>query len=159
MAKISKRARAIAEKVDRGKVYAIEEAAALLSELSKTAFAESVDVAVNLGIDPRRSDQNVRGATTLPHGSGKEARVAVFAQDDNAEEAVNFHALDSFYQGLYSEGKFNWNASGVCTASVTVHSKEEYCNFHKERGWRTEWPPWRSIEPGLPHEFEICNED
>ena len=88
MAKITKRARAIAEQVDRGKVYAIEEAAALLSELSKTAFAESVDVAVNLGIDPRRSDQNVRGATTLPHGSGKEARVAVFAQGDNAEQAV-----------------------------------------------------------------------
>ena len=88
MAKISKRARAIAEKVDRNKIYAVEEAAALLAELSKTAFAESVDVAVNLGIDPRRSDQNVRGATTLPHGAGKEVRVAVFAQGDNAEQAV-----------------------------------------------------------------------
>ena len=88
MAKTSKRMRAIAEKVDRVKAYPIEEAAALLAELAKTGFAESVDVAVNLGIDPRKSDQNVRGATTLPHGSGKQARVAVFAQGDNAEQAI-----------------------------------------------------------------------
>ena len=88
MAKTSKRMRAIAEKVDRVKAYPIEEAAALLAELAKTGFAESVDVAVNLGIDPRKSDQNVRGATTLPHGSGKQARVAVFAQGDNADQAI-----------------------------------------------------------------------
>ena len=88
MAKTSKRMRAIAEKVDRAKAYPIEEAAALLAELAKTGFAESVDVAVNLGIDPRKSDQNVRGATTLPHGSGKQARVAVFAQGDNADQAI-----------------------------------------------------------------------
>ena len=88
MTKISKRMRIIAEKVDRAKAYPIEEAAALLAELAKTGFAESVDVAVNLGIDPRKSDQNVRGATTLPHGSGKQARVAVFAQGDNADQAI-----------------------------------------------------------------------
>ena len=88
MAKISKRMRAIAEKVDRGKAYPIEEAASLLADLSKIGFAESVDVAISLGIDPRKSDQNVRGATTLPHGSGKQARVAVFAQGDNADQAV-----------------------------------------------------------------------
>ena len=88
MAKTSKHLRAIAEKVDRAKAYPIEEAAALLAELAKTGFAESVDVAVNLGIDPRKSDQNVRGATTLPHGSGKQARVAVFAQGDNADQAI-----------------------------------------------------------------------
>ena len=88
MAKTSKRMRAIAEKVDRAKAYPIEEAASLLAELAKSGFAESVDVAVNLGIDPRKSDQNVRGATTLPHGSGKQARVAVFAQGDNADQAI-----------------------------------------------------------------------
>ena len=88
MAKTSKRMRTIAEKVDRAKAYPIEEAATLLAELAKTGFAESVDVAVNLGIDPRKSDQNVRGATTLPHGSGKQARVAVFAQGDNADQAI-----------------------------------------------------------------------
>lgn len=88
MAKTSKRMRVVAEKVDRGKAYPVEEAAALLAEISKTGFAESVDVAVNLGIDPRKSDQTVRGATTLPHGSGKQVRVAVFAQDDSAEKAL-----------------------------------------------------------------------
>ena len=87
MAKLSKRMRAIAEKIDRAKVYPIEEAAQLLLDLSKAKFKESVDVAVNLGIDPRKSDQAVRGATTLPHGTGKVTRVAVFAQGANAEKA------------------------------------------------------------------------
>jgi large subunit ribosomal protein L1 len=87
MAKLSKRMRAIAEKVDRTKVYPIEDAVQLLLELSKAKFKESVDVAVNLGIDPRKSDQAVRGATTLPHGTGKVTRVAVFAQGANAEKA------------------------------------------------------------------------
>ena len=88
MARTSNRMRAIAEKVDRRNAYPIEEAASLLAELSKTGFDESVDVAVNLGIDPRKSDQTVRGATTLPHGSGKQARVAVFAQGDAADQAI-----------------------------------------------------------------------
>ena len=88
MARTSNRMRAIAERVDRRNAYPIEEAASLLAELSKTGFDESVDVAVNLGIDPRKSDQTVRGATTLPHGSGKQARVAVFAQGDAADQAI-----------------------------------------------------------------------
>ena len=88
MAKTSKRMREIAEKVDRAKEYAVEDAVVLLAELSRTGFAESIDVAVNLGIDPRKSDQAVRGATTLPHGAGKEVRVAVFAQGDHADQAL-----------------------------------------------------------------------
>ena len=88
MASMSKRMREIAQKVDRAKAYPIEEAAALLAEVSRGAFAESIDVAVNLGVDPRKSDQAVRGATTLPHGAGKQVRVAVFAQDDRADEAT-----------------------------------------------------------------------
>lgn len=87
MAKPSKRMRAIDEKLDRAKVYPIEEAVALLNDLAKSGFAESIDVAVNLAVDPRKSDQSVRGATTLPHGSGKAVRVAVFAQGDNADKA------------------------------------------------------------------------
>jgi large subunit ribosomal protein L1 len=71
MAKLSKRQKAIREKVDSTKQYGIEEAVALLKELSKVKFSETVDVAINLGIDPRKSDQAVRGATTLPHGTGK----------------------------------------------------------------------------------------
>jgi large subunit ribosomal protein L1 len=87
MAKLSKRQKAIREKVDSTKQYGIEEAVALLKELSKVKFSETVDVAINLGIDPRKSDQAVRGATTLPHGTGKSVRVAVFTQGANAEAA------------------------------------------------------------------------
>ena len=87
MAKLSKRARLIREKVQRGKIYAIDEAVGLLSDLSTVKFKESIDVAVNLGVDPRKSDQNVRGASVLPHGTGKTVRVAVFAQGANAEAA------------------------------------------------------------------------
>ena len=88
MTKVSKRMRLIAEKVDGDKEYEITEAVALLSDLSKTKFKESFDVSINLGVDPRKSDQVVRGATTLPHGSGKTVRVAVFAQGDNADKAT-----------------------------------------------------------------------
>jgi large subunit ribosomal protein L1 len=87
MAKLSKRMQVIREKVDANKEYEINEAVALLQELATAKFAESVDVAVNLGVDPRRSDQNVRGATVLPHGTGREVRVAVFTQGANAEAA------------------------------------------------------------------------
>lgn len=87
MAKVSKRVRAIREKVEAGKAYPLEEAVALLKELSSVKFQETVDVAVRLGIDPRKSDQAVRGATTLPHGTGKTVRIAVFAQGEAAEAA------------------------------------------------------------------------
>ena len=79
MGKLSKRVRAINEKIELGKVYQVEEAIALLKELSTVKFPETIDVAINLGIDPRKSDQVVRGATTLPNGSGKDVRVCVFA--------------------------------------------------------------------------------
>ena len=88
MAKLSKKRRLIAEKVDVDKAYPIDEAVSLLSELAKSKFTESFDVSVNLGVDPRKSDQAVRGATTLPHGTGKTIRVAVFAQGENAEKAL-----------------------------------------------------------------------
>lgn len=88
MSKVTKRMREIAEKIDSEKAYPIDEAVTLLSELSKTKFKESFDVSINLGVDPRKSDQVVRGATTLPHGNGKDVRVAVFAQGDNADAAT-----------------------------------------------------------------------
>ncbi|GEN27893.1 50S ribosomal protein L1 [Halovibrio variabilis] len=87
MAKLSKRAKIIREKVDTNKAYSIEEAVALLSELSTVKFKESVDVAINLGVDPRKSDQVVRGATVMPNGTGKDVRVAVFTQGANADAA------------------------------------------------------------------------
>ncbi len=88
MAKLSKRVRAIREQVERGKLYGAEEAFALLKELSQVKFTENIDVAVNLGVDPRKSDQVVRGSTVLPNGIGKQVRVAVFTQGANAEAAT-----------------------------------------------------------------------
>ena len=87
MAKLGKRVKAIREKVDPEKQYGIEEAFSLLKELSSVKFEESVDVAVNLGIDPRKSDQVVRGSSVLPNGTGKTVRVAVFAQGEQADAA------------------------------------------------------------------------
>lgn len=87
MAAATKRNKAIRESIDRTRQYAVGEALKLLKDLSKVKFTESVDVAVRLGIDPRKSDQVVRGSTVLPHGTGKSVRVAVFAQGENAEKA------------------------------------------------------------------------
>ena len=88
MAKLSKRQKMIAETIDRNRQYGAEEAFTLLKDVSKVKFNESVDVAVNLGVDPRRSDQMVRGSTVLPRGTGQDVRVAVFAQGANAEAAT-----------------------------------------------------------------------
>src|SRR5476651_342196 len=88
MAKLTKRQKAIAGKIEAGKAYNFVDAAALLTELSTVKFSESVDVAVNLGVDPRKSDQVVRSATVLPHGTGKTVRVAVFTQGPAAEAAL-----------------------------------------------------------------------
>ena len=87
MAKLSKRVRAFREKVDPAKQYPIGEALTILNDLSLVKFKESIDVSINLGVDPRKSDQVVRGATVLPNGTGKTVRVAVFAQGDKATEA------------------------------------------------------------------------
>jgi len=87
MAKLSKRAKLIKEKVDPTKIYEVEAAFSLLSECATVKFDEAVDVAINLGVDPRKSDQVVRSSTVLPNGTGKTVRVAVFAQGENAEKA------------------------------------------------------------------------
>ncbi len=106
MAKLTKRQKAIAEKLVPGKLYSIDEAVALLNSLPAAKFKESIDIAVNLGVDPKKSDQVVRGATTLPAGTGKTVRVAVFAQGANAEAAkaagadiVGFDDLAESIQG------------------------------------------------------------
>lgn len=106
MAKLSKRQAAIKAKLVPGKLYSVEEAISLLAELPAAKFKESIDVAVNLGIDPRKSDQVVRGASVLPAGTGKTVRVAVFAQGANAEAAkaagadvVGFDDLAESIQG------------------------------------------------------------
>jgi large subunit ribosomal protein L1 len=88
MAKLTKRQKAISAKLVAGKAYNFEEAAVLLAEVSAVKFTESFDIAVNLGVDPRKSDQVVRGATVLPNGTGKTVRVAVFTQGPGAEAAL-----------------------------------------------------------------------
>ena len=87
MAKLSKRVAAIAAKIDRTKLYPVTEALALVKETATAKFDESIDVAVQLGIDPKKSDQLVRGSVVLPAGTGKTVRVAVFAQGDKADAA------------------------------------------------------------------------
>ena len=87
MAKLTKRQKAIAAAIEANKVYTLEEAVQVLNDLPAVKFKESLDVSVNLGVDPRKSDQVVRGATTLPAGTGKTVRVAVFAQGAAAEAA------------------------------------------------------------------------
>lgn len=106
MAKLTKRQKAIAEKIEAGKVYTLEQAVELLNSLPPAKFKESLDISVNLGVDPRKSDQVVRGATTLPAGTGKTVRVAVFAQGPAAEAAkeagadiVGFDDLATSIQG------------------------------------------------------------
>ena len=87
MAFAGKRIKAIREQIEPGKAYDLNEALELLKSSSKVKFKESVDVAIRLGVDPRKSDQNVRGSTVLPNGTGKQVRVAVFTQSENAEKA------------------------------------------------------------------------
>ena len=106
MGKLSKKQKTIAEKLDSAKTYSVEEAVSLIAEFASPKFKESIDVSVNLGVDPRKSDQVVRGSTTLPAGTGKYVRVAVFAQGDNAEKAkaagadiVGFDDLAESIQG------------------------------------------------------------
>lgn len=106
MAKLTKRRKLMQEKIEPGKTYAIEEAVSLIAEFSSQKFKESIDVSVRLGVDPRKSDQVVRGSTTLPNGTGKDVRVAVFAQGENAEKAkaagadiVGFDDLAESIQG------------------------------------------------------------
>ncbi|MCC7228575.1 MAG: 50S ribosomal protein L1 [Burkholderiaceae bacterium] len=87
MAKVSKRMAAVAQKIDRAKLYPVAEALTLVKECATAKFDESIDIAVQLGIDPKKSDQLVRGSVVLPAGTGKTVRVAVFAQGDKAEQA------------------------------------------------------------------------
>ncbi len=87
MARMGKRLTKAYEGIDPNNAYAIEEAVKLVKELSSSKFDETVEVAMNLGVDPRHADQNVRGVVSLPHGTGKSVRVAVFAKGDKADEA------------------------------------------------------------------------
>jgi len=112
MARLSKRMKSIREQLEPGKFYAVDEALALLKQASKVKFTESVDVAIRLGVDPRKSDQNVRGSTVLPNGTGKSVRVAVFAQSENADKAKEAGAdvvgMDDLHDRM-KEGDLNFD--------------------------------------------------
>lgn len=105
MAKVSKRLQALKAKVDRTKFYAIDEALSMVKQSATAKFDESIDLAVNLGVDPRKSDQVVRGAVVLPRGTGKSVRVAVFAQGNNAEAARSAGADIVGFEDLAAEIK------------------------------------------------------
>ncbi len=105
MAKMTRQRKIIEEKVDYERAYPIGEAVVLLNEISGSKFNESLDISVNLGIDPKKSDQTVRGATSLPHGSGKEIRVAVFAEGANADKAQEAGADIVGFEDLAEEIK------------------------------------------------------
>lgn len=119
MARSSSRYRAIAEKVDRTKMYLVDEALNLIKETASAQFDESIDIAVNLGIDARKSDQAVRGSVVLPAGTGKVVRVAVFAQGDKAKEAEEAGADIVGFEDLAAEVK-----SGNINFDVTIASPD-----------------------------------
>ena len=113
MAKLTKKMKAIKAGVDSTKAYEINEAIALLKQFATAKFVESVDVAVNLGIDPRKSDQNVRGATVLPHGTGKTHKVLVFAKGAKADEALaagaDYVGAEDLIPRIQNEGWFDFD--------------------------------------------------
>ena len=117
MAKVSKRAKALAEKVDRNKVYAVSDALSLVKECATAKFDESIDVAVNLGVDARKSDQIVRGSVVLPAGTGKSVRVAVFAQGEKADAAREAGADVVGFDDLAAEVKGGTINFDVCIAT------------------------------------------
>ena len=102
---MSKRRKAAREKVDSEQVYVIDDALGLVKELAVAKFPESIDVSVNLGVDPRKSDQVVRGSTVLPNGTGKSVRVAVFAQGENADKATKAGADKVGFEDLAEDVK------------------------------------------------------
>ena len=112
MSRSGKRLNSIREQLETGKSYAVEEALEILKSTSKVKFTESVDVAIRLGVDSRKSDQNVRGSTVLPNGTGKKVRVAVFAQSENAEIAeaagADVVGMDDLHDQI-KEGDLNFD--------------------------------------------------
>ena len=140
MSKPSKRQTLIREKVEAGRAYSMEDAVALLVELGQhVKFKESVDVAVNLGVDARKSDQVVRSSTVLPHGTGKTVRVAVFTQGANVEKAKEAGADIVGMDDLADEIK---KASWILTWLLPVPMP---CALWAS--WVRSWAPWPYAKP------------
>ena len=126
MATLTKRQKAIAEKVEANKFYDLDAAVALLNSLPAAKFKESLDVAINLGVDPRKSDQIVRGATVLPAGTGKTVRVAVFAQGAQAEaakaEGADIVGMDDLAESIQA-GNLNFDVVIAAPDAMRVVGK------------------------------------
>ncbi|VFP82077.1 50S ribosomal protein L1 [Candidatus Erwinia haradaeae] len=135
MANLSKRMRKISENIDRTKPYEINEALVLLKKLAVVKFIESVDVAVKLGIDPRKSDQNIRGSTILPYGTGRITRVAVFTQGTNVQAAIEEGAELVGLEDLAAKvkkGEMNFDV--VIASSDTMHIVSQLGHILGPRG-------------------------
>ena len=147
-----KRIRSLSEKIDRQKMYPLGEALGLVKELSNAKFDVTVDAAVNLGINARKSDQNVRGATVLPRGTGKTVRVAVFADGENADAAREAGiALVGMKAARYLAGS-NWFGIG---SNETV-----YDEYYDETVMRANLTPFqRSYAYVLEHGMDAVNAD
>lgn len=117
MAKLSKKQKTIREKFEAGKQFPVDEALALLKDMPRAKFLESVDVSINLGVDPRKSDQVVRGSSVLPNGTGKTVRVAVFAQGANADTAKEAGADVVGFEDLADQVKGGTIDFDVCIAT------------------------------------------
>ncbi len=117
MTQHSKRVKALREGLDRNKIYALEEALDLVKKAATAKFDESIDVAVNLGVDAKKSDQNVRGSVVLPSGTGKTKRVAVFAQGDKAQAAKDAGADIVGFEDLAEKVKGGFMEFDVVIAS------------------------------------------
>lgn len=117
MGALSKRAKAIQEKIDSSKSYPVMEALELLKECSSVKFDESVEVAVNLGVDPQKSDQAIRGSTVLPRGTGKSVKIAVFTQGEPADQAKEAGADYIGMQDLVGEIQGGLDDFGVVIAT------------------------------------------
>ncbi len=126
MTKLTKRMRINRDKIDGAKQYEITEAISLLKELATAKFVESVDISVNLDIDTRKSDQNIRGSTILPHGTGRSVRIAVFAQGDNATAAraagAEMVGMEDLAD-LIKAGEMNFDVVISCPEAMRVVSQ------------------------------------
>jgi len=123
MAKLSKKRREALSKLDKNKVYSLEEATKLVKEISNAKFDESVDIAVRLGVDPRKANQMVRGVVTLPHGTGKDKKVLALVTPDKEEEAkaagADYVGLDDYLEKI----KGGWTDIDVIITMPSVMRK------------------------------------
>ena len=147
MAKLSKRIKGFLESIDQSKVYNMQEAFKIIKENSKVKFNESVDVSINLGIDAKKSDQNVRGSLVLPNGTGKSVKVAVFCEGDEAkaakENGADVIGMEDLAENI-KKGEINFDILMTLSPSVITLL---YFFLRKKR--LPEYVPWKVVTKGI----------